>query len=48
MDLNQATQEIVALTLNDLLRNGVAVSFGLAEDLLSTATLFSSSKSSSI
>jgi PAS domain S-box-containing protein len=35
MDFNQATQEIVALTLNDLQRNGVTVQPELTEDLLS-------------
>jgi PAS domain S-box-containing protein len=34
MDLNQATQEVIALTLNDLQRNGVIVRSELAEDLL--------------
>jgi PAS domain S-box-containing protein len=34
MDVNQATQEIVTLTLNDLQRNGVTVHSELAEDLL--------------
>ncbi len=34
MDLNQATQEVMALTLNDLQRNGVTVQSELAEDLL--------------
>ena len=35
MDLNQAVQEVIALTLNDLQRNGVSVRSELAEDLLS-------------
>lgn len=34
MDLNQATQEVIALTLNDLQRNRVTVQRELAEDLL--------------
>jgi PAS domain S-box-containing protein len=34
MDLNQAAQEVIALALNDLQRNGVTVQSELAEDLV--------------